>query len=303
MSTTIGLDLGGTKILAVLIRNGSVVAEHEIATPQTGYENVLNALVHAAKAVSSTRVPVGLCAPGPFDYEAGVISFSPNIADLAGKPLVADLQTALEAEVLLENDANAAAYAEHRLGAARGSSSSVFITVSTGIGAGIIIGNRIVRGANGLAGEIGHMSILPGAAIGTDGHAGTLETLASGRALARDASYIYSRDTSTAELFALAHSGDSLATTITTHAADQIGLSIANLVKIIDPERFVFGGSVVTKNEWFFTQIQQRAVYHARGFAVPQMVYASLGNRAGAIGAGMLAQTPAAVYGIGERSL
>lgn len=303
MSTAIGLDLGGTKILAVLLRNGTVVRTHEIPTPQSGYHDVLTALVTAARAVHDQPLPVGLCAPGPFDYEAGTIAFSPNIAGLAGEPLIADLQNALGAPVLLENDANAAAYAEHRLGAAAGLTSSVFITVSTGIGAGIIIGDHIVRGAHGLAGEIGHMTLLPGAAMGTDGHAGTFETLASGRALARDATYIYSRPVSTAELFALAAEGDELAQRITTHAADHLGLGVANLVKIIDPERFVFGGSVVTKNPWFFAQVTERARWHARGFAEPHLVYAALGSQAGAIGAGMLALSPAAVYGIGERTL
>lgn len=303
MSTAIGLDLGGSKILAVLLRNGTVVRAHEIPTPQSGYHDVLTALVAAARAVHEHPLPVGLCAPGPFDYEAGTITFSPNIAGLAGEPLIADLQTALGAPVLLENDANAAAYAEHRLGAAAGLSSSVFITVSTGIGAGIIIGDHIVRGAHGLAGEIGHMTLLPGAAMGTDGHAGTFETLASGRALARDATYIYSRPVTTAELFALAAENDELAERVTTHAADHLGLGVANLVKIIDPERFVFGGSVVMKNPWFFAQVAERARWHARGFAEPRLVYAALGSQAGAIGAGMLALSPAAVYGIGERTL
>ena len=303
MSKAIGLDLGGTKILAVLLDNGKVVREHEVPTPQSGYHDVLAALAQAAQAVHSGPLPVGLCAPGPFDYVAGKITFSPNIAGLENEPLVTDLARELHTSVLLENDANAAAYAEHRLGAAAGTTSSVFITVSTGIGAGIIIGDHIVRGAHGLAGEIGHMTLLPGAAIGTDGHAGTLETIASGRGLARDATYIYSRATSTAQLFALAAAGNDLAERITAHAADQIGLAVANLVKIIDPERFVFGGSVVAKNPWFLTRIAERAEAHARGFAVPTLVPATLGSQAGAIGAGMLAQSPAAVYGVGERSL
>lgn len=301
MSTTVGLDLGGTTILAVRLQHGEIQQSFELPTPQTGYQGVVAALTQAANAVTaSDTVGIGLCAPGPFDYETGVITFSPNIPGLAGKPLVNDVSTATNLPVVLENDANAAAYAEHLRGAARGAKSSVFVTVSTGIGAGIIIGNRILRGAHGIAGEIGHMSLLPGAAIGTDGHAGTLETLASGRALARDATYIFGEDVSTKQLFARAADGDGLAERVLVQAADHIGIGMANLSKIIDPERFVFGGSVVTHNPAFFAAIIERTKVHSAGFVTPPMVLATLGAAAGAIGVAMLAQQPAAVYGVGE---
>lgn len=302
MSTTIGVDLGGTKILAVRLEGGVVAHTVERSTPTTGYTDVIHALV---EAIESVRTPattaVGICAPGPFDYETGVLTFSANIAGLANKPLVGDLRTALNLEVVMENDANAAAYAEHLLGASRGTRSSVFITVSTGIGAGIVIGNRIVRGAHGVAGEIGHMVLLPGAAVGTDGHSGTLETLASGRALERDATYIFGTDVSTEELFERAAAGNDIAIATVDQAARHIGLGVANLLKILDPEQFVFGGSVVTKNPEFFEQVHIYATEYATRFAVPNMVLAQLGKAGGAIGAGMLAVSPAAVYGIGER--
>lgn len=302
MSTTVGLDLGGTKIFAVRLQHGDVQQSFEIPTPQSGYRAVVDALAEAAKAVTTAdTIGIGLCAPGPFDYETGMILFSPNIPGLVGEPLVNDVSAATNLPVVLENDANAAAYAEHVRGAARGAKSSVFVTVSTGIGAGIVIGSRILRGAHGVAGEIGHMSLLPGAAIGTDGHAGTLETLASGRALARDATYIFGEDVSTKQLFHRAAAGDELAVRIVAHAADQIGMAMANLIKIIDPERFVFGGSVVTRNAAFFAAVRERTGVHAKGFATPPMVLAELGAAAGAIGAGMLAEQPAAVYGVGER--
>jgi predicted NBD/HSP70 family sugar kinase len=161
--------------------------------------------------------------------------------------------------VVLENDANAAGYAEHRYGAARDLATSVYVTLSTGIGGGVFVGEEVLRGANGLAGEIGHMVLLPGGPTGGDGHPGTWEALAAGRAIARDASYVFSRPVSTEEAFALARGGDRRALSIVDQACRFTGLALANLVKVVDPAGFVLGGGMTAVGSFYLDRVRRRS--------------------------------------------
>jgi len=173
---TIGLDLGGTKILAAAVEDGEVLDSVRVDTPQSGFEDVVDALVGTAEELAARGFAsdaIGIGSPGPLDKERKKVIFSPNIAGLEDAPLVAALEERLGKPVVLENDANVAGYAEHLYGAARELHSSVYVTLSTGIGGGLFLGREVIRGAHGVAGEIGHMTLMLGGPMGGDGHAGT----------------------------------------------------------------------------------------------------------------------------------
>ncbi|HET8985194.1 MAG TPA: ROK family protein, partial [Trueperaceae bacterium] len=232
---------------------------------------------------------VGIGSPGPLDYHKGEVIFAPNIAGMVNAPIVAAVSSRLGVGVSLENDANAAGYAEHLYGAARGLSSSIFVTISTGIGGGLFLGDRLIRGAHGQAGEIGHMTVLPGGPMGGDGHTGSLEAIAAGRSIARDASYAFGYDMDTEELFELAMQGDRKAIGIVDNAALFTGIGLANLTKIFDPEAFVVGGGVSAVGPFYLDRVQAVCQRYLVGYHVPRFVLAKLGNDAGVIGAAAVA--------------
>lgn len=289
---TLGLDLGGTKILAALVSEGKVLDSVRAPTPQTGFADVVEALVRSAKALlarSPEVAVVGIGSPGPLDRARRKVIFAPNIPGMTDAPLADELQRGLQLPVVLENDANAAGYAEHRYGAARGLASSIYVTISTGIGGGIFIGDQVVRGANSLAGEIGHMTMLLGGPMGGDGHPGSLEAIAAGRSMARDASYAYGREMDTRELFRRAQEGEPKALGIVDNAALFTGIGLANLVKIIDPEAFVLGGGISQAGDFYLAKVRLAAERYLEGYPSPPFKTAALGGEAGVIGAASVA--------------
>ena len=289
---TLGLDLGGTKIAAAIVERGRVLARTRRATPRTGFDAVVAALAEAADSLlqaDSSVATVGIGSPGPLDLRAGRVLFAPNIPGMTDAPLVAALGERLGLPVVLENDANAAGFAEHLYGAATDMDSSIYITISTGIGGGLFIGNTIVHGANGVAGEIGHMTLLPGGPLGGDGHDGSWEALAAGRSIARDGSYVFGRSLDTEQVFALAHAGDAKALRIVDNAARFSGIGIANLVKIFDPDGFVIGGGMSLQGDFYLDRIRTAAADYLHGYPQAHIVPAQLGSDAGVIGAASIA--------------
>jgi len=204
-------------------------------------------------------------------------------------PIVDGLSDRLERPVILENDANAAGYAEHLFGAARDLESSVYVTISTGIGGGLFVGDRVIRGANGVAGEIGHMTMLPGGPVGGDGTDGTLEAIAAGRSIARDGTYVFGRTLSTEDVFAMARDGDEKALRIVDNAARFTGIGLANLVKIFDPEGFVIGGGMSQVGAFYLDRIVAATRDYLPGWPTPSLLPARLGTDAGVIGAAAVA--------------
>jgi glucokinase len=287
----LGLDLGGTKIAAATVRDGAILARGRRETPQSGFADVLDALVAAAEPLLADggAAVVGIGCPGPLDFRTGRVRFAPNIAGLEDAPLVDALRSRLGLPVVLENDANAAGYAEHRYGAARDLASSVYVTLSTGIGGGIFVGEEVLHGAHGLAGEIGHMVLLPGGPTGGDGHAGTWEALAAGRSIARDASYVVSRPVGTEEAFALARAGDRRVLSVVDQAARFTGLGLANLVKVVDPEGFVLGGGMIAVGDFYLGRVRAAFETALAGYERPELRLAELGGDAGVIGAAAVA--------------
>ncbi len=291
-SATLGLDLGGTKIAAGLLEGDELVAFVERPTPRGGAA-VVRALAAAAREAAAGRpvTAVGLGTPGPLDFDRGMVRFAPNLPGLRNFPLRARLEAALGLPVVIENDANAAALAEHHLGAARGARHSLFVTVSTGIGGGVIIGGRVHRGAFGQGGEIGHLTVLPGGPLCGCGNRGCLEAVASGRALERDAAYAYGRPVPVPELFARK---DATARALLDGAAGHLGQALASLQKVFDPEVIVLGGGVALGGgEAFLRRIEAAYRAHLRGWRRAPLRLARLGREAGVIGAALAARLAA----------
>lgn len=152
----VGLDLGGTKIAAGVFDGKRLLSKVVVPTPKEGGERVAEALAEAAERAERRRgsgEAIGLGTPGPLDFRRGVIRFAPNIPGVQDFPIRRILEEATGRPVFLENDANAAALAEHHLGAAQGEESSLYLTVSTGIGGGVVLGGRVLRGSEGRAGS------------------------------------------------------------------------------------------------------------------------------------------------------
>jgi len=286
---TLGLDLGGTKIAAGVLVGGRVLGYRERPTPKAGGEAVAAALAELARESMAGRevAAVGVGTPGPLDFERGVVRFAPNIPGMENFPLKARLEALLGLPVVVENDANAAALAEHHLGAARGAGSSLYLTVSTGIGGGVVTGGRVLRGAFGQGGEVGHLPVLPGGPLCGCGNRGCLEAVASGRALERDAAYVFGRPVPVPELF---RQEEPRAEELVLGSARWVGLALAGLQRVLDPEVIVLGGGVALGGGARYLAAVRRAYREAmRSWRVAPVRRARLGRRVGVVGAALAA--------------
>lgn len=290
----VGLDLGGTKIAAGAFDGERLLSEVVLPTPKEGGVRVVEALAEAAlraEAEAGVRAEaVGLGTPGPLDFQRGLIRFTPNIPGLKDFPIRDLLRERLGRPVHLENDANAAALAEHHLGAAKGEESSLYLTVSTGIGGGVVLGGRVLRGVRGQGGELGHITLLPGGPVCGCGLEGCLEALAAGRALEREAGYAYQAPVDTRELFRRYEAGEAKAERILLQAARYVGLGLASLVKAFDPGAVVVGGGVaLNAPEGYWRALEGAYRHYLQGWEVPPLRKALLGARAGLLGAALTA--------------
>nr|WP_277621085.1 glucokinase [Thermus arciformis] len=288
------MDLGGTKIAAGAFDGERLLSEVVLPTPKEGGEAVVRALAEAAaqaEAKAGVRAEaIGLGTPGPLDFKEGVIRFTPNIPGLEDFPIRRLLEEATGRPVHLENDANAAALAEHHLGAARGEESSLFLTVSTGIGGGVVLGGRALRGKRGQGGELGHTTLLPGGPVCGCGLEGCLEALAAGRALERDAAYAFQRPVDTRELFRLFQAGEPKARRLLLQAARYVGIGLASLVKAFDPGVVVVGGGLaLNAPQAYWEALEEAYRRYLQGWEAPPLRKALLGSKAGLLGAALTA--------------
>ncbi|HUP70044.1 MAG TPA: ROK family protein [Acidimicrobiales bacterium] len=306
-SGSIGIDVGGTKCLGVAIdESGSVVAEHRVATPEGG-EAVLEAVAGVARALGcGTDVPIGVGMPGLVTAD-GVLAFAANLAGVADLPVRALLEEHLGGvRVTVDNDANCAAWAEHRLGAARGYDDVVMATLGTGIGGGIVVGGRLVRGAHGFGGEMGHMVVDPAGPECPCGNRGCWERFASGDAfgrMGREAA-VGGRAPHLVELAGgdphavqghhvglAAAGGDEVSLELVGRFAWWLALGLANLANLLDPERFVIGGGVVEMGDLLLVPARSafgRLLQGAGHRPEVPIVAAVMGEHAGAVGAALL---------------
>lgn len=304
----VGIDLGGTNFRACLAdREGNLIRRESWPTEaQEGHAAVSRRLDAAVRHIAGpdlARVAgVGVGAPGPLDPWRGVIIAAPNLPGWVDVPLRDDMQSGLGLPVYLGNDANLAALGEFRFGVGRGYSHLVYITVSTGVGGGVIVDGRLLLGAKGLAAEIGHMVIdLKGPRCAC-GNYGCLEAMASGTAIAREAR-ARMRDGAPTVLWELAkgdleavdavlveqaaRAGDAFALGLLREAGYYLGVGVVNVLHLFDPEIVVVGGGVSRAGELIFgplrETVQARAMpgYRERSHIVP----AGLGDDAGLMGA------------------
>ena len=303
-SAAVGLDLGGTKLAAMLVSSaGEVLARASAATPADDVSAIMEAVYGLIDEVSAGAGPraVGVGAAGMVDFAAGVMRWAPNIAwrDLPMRRLIED-RTGLP--TLVDNDANAAAWGEYRFGAARGYEHALLVTVGTGIGGGIIAGGELFRGAHGFGAEIGHFIVEPGGPECGCGNRGCWEQVASGRSIDRLAAATApgsairrsagdatptGRDVSRA-----AAEGDEEAIGILETVGRRLGQGIAGLVNVLDPEAVVVGGGVADVGDLLLVPAERAfrdAVEAPEHRPEVPIIRAELGNDAGAIGAAMLA--------------
>ncbi|PKA45226.1 ROK family protein (plasmid) [Rhizobium sullae] len=303
----IGIDLGGTQVRAALVdEQGNILARAEDRTDAAaGPERVLSqihGLAEGLLAASPTVsvVGVGVSAPGPIDTVAGVASDVPTLAGFAGFPLKAKLQARFPFPVSLENDGIAAAIGEWRFGAGRALDNLVYLTVSTGIGGGIVADGRVLRGRKGMAGHIGHMSVMPDGALCPCGNRGCFEACGSGTAFTLRARMraiecgetVLGRDGATIDsqhVFAAARQGDRVANQLVDEEAEILGRGIMSLVHIFSPDIVVMGGGLSNEFDRLHPGIE---AYIAR-WAMPafrdvKIVRAAMGQNSGLAGAAAL---------------
>jgi glucokinase len=304
----IGVDIGGTKVAALLVDTGGRVLDRtERATPRDDLEASIETVVAAARDVRSDDVvAVGIGAAGLVDFAAGAIRFAPNNA-WRETPLRDRVSDALGLPSLLDNDANAAAWAEYRFGAGRGTQELLCVAVGTGIGGGIITGGRLLRGARGFGGEIGHTIVEPGGPRCGCGNEGCWEQVASGFAIQRLGREAARRESGSAlaslaggdpdgvtgrMVTRAARSGDPVAVAILAGVGRRLGEGIAGLINVLDPELVVVGGGASEAGDLLLDPAREAsrgAVEGRRHRPEVPILAAELGNDAGAIGAATLA--------------
>ncbi len=286
-----GVDLGGTRIRAAFAREPDRLERRdERETPTTGRLQIEEAIARAARAVAGDAEPlaIGVAAPGPLDHERGIVHEAPNLAGFREVHLAEDLGKALGRPVFVDRDTVVAAFGEAAYGAARGLSDFVYVTISTGIGGAIVTGGKILRGATGTAGEIGHWPVDPDGPRCGCGDVGHVEAIASGANIAR----AYGAGSASA-VFAAAERGDARAREVLGRARRALGDLAVGLVNVLSPARLVVGGGVTTAQPDFVFGAMRDAV-RERAFAVPgravEIVPAQLGGDVGLVGAALMAR-------------
>ncbi|MBM4445782.1 MAG: ROK family protein [Chloroflexi bacterium] len=304
------VDLGGTKIIAaVVLPDGKVLSRNYCLTmADKGPDIVIDRIMFAvngamaqARIKTSELIGFGIAAAGILDTKKGIVTTSPNLPHWRNVQLRDILAEKLGIVTYIINDASAAALGEHRFGVGRGFDNLIYLTVSTGIGGGIIIDGELYSGADGCAGELGHMTIKADGSQCHCGNFGCLEALASGWAVAKEAMTRINRgerssiveladgrlENITAEKVAMAaRQGDQLACDIVAEAANYLGVGLANSVNIFNPELIVIGGGL-SKIGYMLLK-PARKVVKERAFRLPadtvRIVRARLGSNVGIIG-------------------
>lgn len=306
---TYGLDIGGTNVRGSAVDgDGNVLAERWWETADTKAEltAALRAVFRELQAVRPGGVAVGVGIAGLVD-ESGVVTYAPNIPALRDVPLRTLVERATGLPAVVDNDANVAAYGEARYGAAQGLRAGLVITLGTGVGGGILVDGRVYRGAHGFAAEVGHFTVLPGGPRCACGELGHWEAMASGTALGRMARERVAAGGLPAVLAAAggdaeavvgemvgaaARAGDAEARALLAEYAGWVALGLAGLANILDPERIVVSGGLVTLGDLLFTPLREGVGRHLEGARYRpdvDVVPAALGTRSGMIGAAAMA--------------
>lgn len=297
MPIAIGIDLGGTELRAAAMDETARILRHARlpTAADAGPAAIVEQMARLVDEVSSGMVPtgIGIGSPGPLDVAAGTVIHAPMLRGWRDVPLARLVAARTGLPTFLENDANAAALAEWRFGAARGLRHMVYVTVSTGIGGGIIIDGRLLHGHRSLAGEIGHMIVTDAPLRCACGGFGCWEALASGTALGRRATAagLRAEEGVTARLVAeRAAAGDDTARRLMAEEARYLGLGFANLLHLYAPQMIVVGGGVSAALPQMAEEIARTVAARVMpAYRDVPLRAAALGTQAGVIGAALLA--------------
>jgi len=297
MKYAIGIDIGGTKISLVLgTEKGKILARREVLTRTgSGTSACVKELISNLRALMlQSCVPpqkilgIGVGCPGAVDAAKGVLPRSPNLPGWARLPLRRLLQKATGLPVFLANDANAAALGEQFFGAGKRAQHLVYVTVSTGVGGGIIVDGKLYAGAGSVAGEIGHVSIVPEGKKCACGKRGCLEAYASGTAIAEYYREAKKKKVSGAKEVGLAFRlGDRAAAASYRKAAYYLGIGLANLMNVLNPEVIVIGGGVLkSAPRDYWKAVIRSAKQHAwpEAFRTTRIVKSTILGRSGELG-------------------
>ena len=312
MKTAIGVDIGGTKILMVAgTDKGKILARHKIPTQRTRagareFLSQLKTFVNRLDVPKSRIAGVGIAAPGAVDPGPGIVPRSPHMGGWKGFAIVREVRRALGLPAVIGNDANAAALGEKYFGGGRKCRDFIYMTVSTGIGGGLIVNGQLVTGASYVGGEVGHMKIVPEGDPCKCGQAGCLEAYASGTGMAayaerqlekrvksRAAEYIPEGEHLTAKILGhVAKKRDRLAIETYKRGGYYLGIGIANLLNILNPERVILGGGVLKSAPPDFFQAMRKsckANAWPEAYRGVRLVRSKLNDAVGGLGALALA--------------
>ena len=305
--TIVGVDLGGTKILTRLVDplSGRARGRHKIPTPRSNPSAVLDAVVSAVEHLdgAADASAVGIGVPGPVTPD-GYVGPCANLAGWDAPFRVADrMSAALGKPVLVNNDVNCAAVAEHRFGAARGVANMLAVFAGTGVGGGLILDNKLVAGQRGMAAEIGHLTVYPGGRECGCGELGHLEAYAGRAGIERQARWLAANGQpnllakfadggglKSKHLERAVDENDPVAVSLVGEAADALAIAIGNVATVLDLDRIVLGGGIIDKlGQPFLDQIEQSATFGGLGPQLCELVLASRLDDAGVLGAALLA--------------
>lgn len=304
---TIGIDVGGTKVLGgVVTESGEILTTARRDTPREGGRALTQAIADVANELSREFQveSIGVSAAGFISSDRQTILATPNIAGWNGVNLDKELTEILGKRIVLENDANAAAWGEFKFGAGRGRKDLMLLTLGTGVGGGLILDGALFRGAFGIGAELGHLRIVPDGHLCGCGMRGCLEQYASGSALLRHAREAISASPDTARnllsrgdgtldglrgqhITEAAREGDPVALAAFNTLASYLGAGIASLCAVIDPSCIVLGGGVIDAGELFLGPTREaalRLIPFSGKHPYPEIVPAELGNSAGLVG-------------------
>ncbi len=306
MGYSIGVDLGGTKMLIALAgEGGEILQSRKLPTraekgPERIFKDLVTGMTELFRVSPKEIEGLGFCMAGYYDRQRGIIIDSPNLPGWENYPVQQQISSLADIPVVIENDANAAAWGEFVYGAGKGKKNILLVTLGTGIGGALIIEGNLARGARGLAGEIGHIPLLPREGpFCSCGKRGCLETLASGTAIAREGRALLQTGKKTAvrdvmkgatlqagDVFEAARQGDRCALEIIDLAAWYLGQGLAIAVNLFNPEIVIVGGGMAGEGEILFDPLRH---YFSKMIISPlseevTLVAAEMGEEAGVRG-------------------
>ena len=308
---TIGIDIGGTKVLGCVVYSlGQILSTARIDTPKSGGNELYLQISEVISELSTNHkvAGIGISCAGIISSDRRTVISAPNISNWKAVSLGDRLEKEFSLPVVVENDANAAMWAEYKFGAAKDFNPVMFFIIGTGMGGGFVVDGKLYRGAFGIGAEFGHMKIQSDGILCGCGAKGCIEQYASGSALMRYAKEGIAVDANTGQdllnfgddtlngltgsvLTKAAQSNNKIAISAFNTCADWLGSAIASYTLLLDPEAIIIGGGVVDAGELFLTPVRDamaRYMPFADTHPSPKIIAAKFGNNAGLVGAAVL---------------